>query len=517
MKKFTISVLTYRAFPMVKGCIESILAHSQPGSFDLILTNNGNTNGCGQYFDDLQRMYPDFVRVVHHTENQGFIKPNNHALTMCETPYFVLLNDDAKVPQGWLDALEEPFKLYPKAALSGLSGGCQSLNEDFHGRQGGNFEYLEGSCLMCSTEIVKKHGLFSPYLEFAYGEDSDLSLRMRELGYTLHKVNLMLHHVRAQTSMHIQNIKQIQSRNHKVLCKRWSHYLRVRKFDYPTIVRRWAARGDVLLVSAILKKLKEQNPQTSIIVETAFPDYFKDNPYVSNAGSKSMRHFDMKYINLDMAYENRNGLSILDAYADVAEVPRGDYQTFISFTAEDADYANKFLKGKAFGRKATLVAIHAGPTTWQGKNWPVENWVELATILKEQYDAKILLVGHGDSTPIPCSRDARGATTESRTAALLAGCDLFIGLDSFPLHLAQAVKIPTIGLFGVTKPEMIMIQRENSVGVTGDKTLSDYGCRHIRPGQVSVPSNGEAMRSIKVADVLRAVDKFIPLKLSVTA
>ena len=230
-----------------------------------------------------------------------------------------------------------------------------------------------------------------------------------------------------------------------------------------------------------------------------------------------MRHFDMKYINLDMAYENRNGLSILDAYADVAEVPRGDYQTFISFTSEDADYANKFLKGKAFGRKATWVAIHAGPTTWQGKNWPVENWVELATILKEQYDAKVLLVGHGDSTPIPCSRDARGATTESRTAALLAGCDLFIGLDSFPLHLAQAVKIPTIGLFGVTKPEMIMIQRENSVGVTGDKTLSDYGCRHIRPGQVSVPSNGEAMRSIKVADVLRAVDKFIPLKLSVTA
>jgi ADP-heptose:LPS heptosyltransferase len=522
MKKYTISVLTYRAYPLVKACIQSIFEGSTPGTFDLILTNNGNTNGAAEYFNELQSKYPDCVRVVHNTENKGFIGPNNHALVMTQTPYFVMLNDDAEVPRGWLEELEKPFTIYPKAALSGLSGGCQSLNEDFNGRPHGAFEYLEGSCLMCKTDIVKKHGLFSNYLEFAYGEDSDLSLRMRQLGYTLHKIDMPLKHMRAQTAMHVPQIKQIQAKNHAVLRKKWGHYLRVRKFDFPIIVRRWAARGDVLISTATIKKIKEQNPLSPIIVETAFPDIFRDNPDVAQATTKGQRTFDMRYINLDMAYENKNLLPILDGYAETAEVPKGHDKTSIYPNAEEIQWAQDFLKAepvaKTVGRpkqsatkETKWVAIHAGPTTWVGKNWPFERWTELLKALKKEYNANILLIGHNETTPLPCDRDARGTTDHHKTAALLQQCDLFIGLDSFPLHCAQAVGTPAIGLFGVTKPEMILTPSNNAIGVTGDKTLSDYGIRHLRPGQVDVMSDGAAMRSISVAQVLSAVGKFLPL------
>lgn len=512
MKKYTISILTYKAFPMVKSCIDSVLRHSAPGTFDLILTNNGNTTGAREYFDGLARSYPEFIRVVHNDVNEGFIKPNNYALTQCETPYFVLLNDDARVPQGWLEALEKPFEMYPKAALSGLSGGCQSLNEDFHGRHGPNFEYLEGSCLMCRTDLMKKHGLFSPYIEFAYGEDSDLSLRMRQLGYTLHKVDLRLDHARAQTAQHIHNIRQIQARNHKVLCRKWGHYLRLRKFDYITVVRRWAALGDVLLVTAIVKKLREKNPLSEVIVETQFPELFDNNPYVKSAVTKAQRAYDMLYINLDMAYENRNQKSILDAYAEAADVETGDYETFLHIPDEDVKFADGFLpKGRGVGRQK-WVAVHTGPTTWQGKNWPDESWRQLLERLRKEHKAKVVLVGHGDTKAFPCDRDIRGVATAARTAAVIAQCDLFIGLDSFPLHIAQAVKTPCIGLFGVTKPEMILIPRENSIGVTGDQSLPDYGRRHAVQGQVVVHSDGACMKSITVDAVEQAVEKLMPSK-----
>jgi ADP-heptose:LPS heptosyltransferase len=40
----------------------------------------------------------------------------------------------------------------------------------------------------------------------------------------------------------------------------------------------------------------------------------------------------------------------------------------------------------------------------------------------------------------------------TETAALLKKCCLFIGNDSGPLHLAAALNVPTIGLFGPTAP-----------------------------------------------------------------
>lgn len=503
-KKFTVSILTYKAFPLVKACIDSVLKHSPIEDLRVILTDNGNKNGAGAYFDQLAAQYPDIFIVAHNAENIGFIEPNKRALALTEGEYFVMLNDDATVPAGWLQALEEPFKIYPKAALSGLKGGCQSLNADFHGRQGGAFEYLEGSCLMCKTEIVKKHGLFADYLEFAYGEDSDLSLRMRQLGYTLHQVPLHLHHVRAQTSRHIPNINAIQAKNHSVLKKVWNHYIRVRKFDYPITVRRWAARGDVLLVTAILKKLSETYPLSPISVETAFPELFKGNPYVAKAATSIPRNFETRIINLDMAYENRNKMSIVDAYCAAAGVKLDSAPiTEIHWDEEDDKWVGQFL---GVG-KGGWCAIHAGPTTWVGKNWPQDKWVSLAKELKEQFGYKIVLIGHGESSPIPCDRDARGVTTANRAAALLSECKLFIGLDSFPLHLAQAAGTPVIGLFGVTLPDMILTDGSAKVGVTGSPSAPDFGIRHRIPGQTMVKSDGYAMASISVEKVLDAVQE----------
>jgi ADP-heptose:LPS heptosyltransferase len=40
-------------------------------------------------------------------------------------------------------------------------------------------------------------------------------------------------------------------------------------------------------------------------------------------------------------------------------------------------------------------------------------------------------------------------------AALLERCDLFIGGDSGPLHLAAAVDTPTVGIYGPTDPKRL--------------------------------------------------------------
>lgn len=497
--KFTVSILCYKAISLARNCVRSVLAHS-PVDTQLILTDNGNPMETGIFFDEIAAENPGRVVVIHNPTNEGFIEPNRRALALCDTEFFVMLNDDTTVPPGWLEAMEKPFREFPKAALAGLSGGCQMLTNDFHGRQGGNFEYLEGSCLMCKTEIVKREGLFSPYLEFAYGEDSDLSLRMRKLGYTLHKVDLPLRHARAATSQHIHNINQIQAKNHAVLRKRWNHYLRVRKFDFPILVRRWAARGDVVLVTAILEQLARENPLSPILIETAFPDTFASNPHVKQAATKIPRSHEMRVINLDMSYENKIRTHIVAAYAQAAELTMERYVTALYPSELNKKYAESLLK------KGEWCAIHAGPTTWPGKNWPPERWNDLATHLRKEHGLKIVLVGHPDLTPIVSDRDLRGLTDTLQLAAVLGRCRLFVGLDSFPLHVAQAMHTPTVGLFGCTLPEFIMTDGSPKASVQGDPRLAESGARHFTPSQVSIPTNGESMRSIKTEYVISVTE-----------
>ena len=146
---------------------------------------------------------------------------------MTESPLIVFLNDDTLVCPRWLDMLRKPFQDYPLAALSGPQARCTSLTEQFRGVPGYQLEYLEGSCLMGRTSLLKEHGLFDPNLVFCYGEDSDLSLRMRQLGYSIHQVPFRLpFHAGGATTRTVPGLKPIILANHHYLMNKWADYLK---------------------------------------------------------------------------------------------------------------------------------------------------------------------------------------------------------------------------------------------------------------------------------------------------
>jgi ADP-heptose:LPS heptosyltransferase len=403
-----------------------------------------------------------------------------------------MLNDDVVVhePQ-WLDKLSAPFGLYQKAALSGPHGTCQSLHMDFNGYCGVDFEYLCGSMLMCKTAIVKKHGLFADYLKFAYCEDSTLSLRMRVLGYTLHKVRIHFEHAQATTSRQVPGIAEIAANNRIASKKYWQHYLNCRKMDFPITVKRMAAHGDVLLITPIIRQLAENWPNSPITVETldVMQPIFAGNPHVKKVVGSALRTRDTMYINLDMSYENKPGKHVLDAYAEVANVTLKSRTTEL-FTPRTNEKAGMW------------VAVHPGPTTWVGKNWPMDRWNELCRHLRSS-GYKVVLVGHGNDI-IACDRDIRGRTSIDELAREISACDFFVGVDSFPIHVAQAIGVPVVGLFGVTNASCLLTDGSPWVEVA-DKSVPEYGSRHTNFGNVIIPSKGDAMKAISVEMVIQGV------------
>lgn len=239
--RFTVSILTYTALPQAKACIASVLKSTVP--FNLILTANGNPNAA-DYFHEISAEFPN-VRVIVNSTNQGFIAPNRFAFGLCETPFFVMLNDDATVPPAWLETMVEPFDRDVDMAIVGHHGGCCFLGADFGGfgykavpkwvidAYGKHFEYVEFSCAMVSTTIMRKIGLFSDYVEFANCEDSDASLRAREAGYHIDRVHINITHEVGATRKHVPGLAEIYLKN-KCACQlRWSGYLKSKDRKFP--------------------------------------------------------------------------------------------------------------------------------------------------------------------------------------------------------------------------------------------------------------------------------------------
>lgn len=123
--------------------------------------------------------------------------------------------------------------------------------------------------------------------------------------------------------------------------------------------------------------------------------------------------------------------------------------------------AEAILARRGFGREPFLVALHPGASK-EARAWHAERFGALAQRLRQRTGCRFVLIGAaGEQETLRRVRaglpvadivgpdDAPGLLV---AAALIARCRLFVGNDSGPMHLAAALGVPTIGLFGPGRP-----------------------------------------------------------------
>jgi glycosyltransferase involved in cell wall biosynthesis len=87
-----------------RQCVRALLRHTRP-PWELIVVNNGSTDGTGDYLAGLQDASPVPVTVVANSINRGFPGAINQGLSEARGEYLVLMNNDVVVTDGWLDQL----------------------------------------------------------------------------------------------------------------------------------------------------------------------------------------------------------------------------------------------------------------------------------------------------------------------------------------------------------------------------------------------------------------------------
>lgn len=153
-------------------------------------------------------------------------------------------------------------------------------------------------------------------------------------------------------------------------------------------------------------------------------------------------------------------------------------------------------------------------TSWVTKEWTEDHWHSLLNSIYPW--ANILLLGGNREraltdriirdVPLQATNtyDAVGRTSLRETAALIHECDLLITGDTGALHMAEALDVPTIGIFGPTDPAIWGPLNPESIVIQADG-VDCLGCRH----RVCPKSKRLCMENIQPETVEAAIRKLL--------
>lgn len=138
----------------------------------------------------------------------------------------------------------------------------------------------------------------------------------------------------------------------------------------------------------------------------------------------------------------------------VGEVQETPLELFV--LPEELDEAEAVFHSAGTQRGRRRVGFFPG-AGWAHKRWPPERFAALGDILAAEQGADIVLLG-GANDGAACEAVAArmrhrpillcGARPLRATAACIAQMDLFVSNDTGPMHMAVALNVPTIALYG---------------------------------------------------------------------
>ncbi|WP_136444161.1 glycosyltransferase [Pacificoceanicola onchidii] len=212
-------------------------------SFEVILVDDASTDETATIEELVSG-----ITVIHNEEPMRFIRACNAGVARAKGKYVVLLNNDTEPTVGWLDALIDGFDRFPNVGLVGSKllypdgtlqeaggiiwgsgdpwnyGNRQNPHEPrfSYARQA---DYLSGAAVMTTREIWEEVGGLSSYLEPMYFEDTDLSFKVRDAGYTTWFIpSSVVYHYEGMTSgtSTSSGFKRFQEVNRPKFKRRWA-------------------------------------------------------------------------------------------------------------------------------------------------------------------------------------------------------------------------------------------------------------------------------------------------------
>ncbi len=173
--------------------------------------------------------------------------------------------------------------------------------------------------------------------------------------------------------------------------------------------------------------------------------------------------------------------------------------------------ANEYLRMLNVDMKKPIILLHPGAAYGSSKRWPVQKYARLADLFYERDQASILIIGSLDEVETAealCSAvgtepiNLAGKTSLRLLAGLISHASLFVSNDSGPMHMANALKVPVVALFGPSDPSMTRPFQQPSTVIK--KSVPCWPCSYR-----VCPFDHRCMMNIEPEEVYEAGKKYL--------
>jgi GT2 family glycosyltransferase len=214
--KLSIVILCWNDKKVINDCLASIFAGTHSTEFEVIVSDNGSTDGSPQFIRDT---FPR-VQVIENRANLRFSKGNNVGIQATTGEYCLILNPDTIIQDGSLDRLIAFADAHPEAGgfgcrilnpdgtyqrsarpfptiwrcwisalgLAGLGRFTEVFTADEYLRWKGDtvrdIDWQSGCCLLVRSKLLKQLEGFDDRFQYYY-EDVDLCHRIWDAGYQI--------------------------------------------------------------------------------------------------------------------------------------------------------------------------------------------------------------------------------------------------------------------------------------------------------------------------------------------
>ncbi len=192
--KISVIIVNYNTSSCLVTCLSALERHRDEIHEVIVVDNASADDSAAQ----VKEHFP-WVTLIESSSNLGFGVANNVAFSQSSGDLLFLLNPDACVEKGCFAAIRKYMESHPDIGMAGTvtfdeNGqkqptavyeypGHRYSPESFQNLPG-NIAWLLGAGLVVRREVMEQVGGFDPDF-FLYGEDIDLSLRIRQANWPL--------------------------------------------------------------------------------------------------------------------------------------------------------------------------------------------------------------------------------------------------------------------------------------------------------------------------------------------
>jgi len=273
MPDVSVLIVSFNTRERLRQCLTSIPAAGGAAGLEIIVVDNNSGDGSA---DLLASDFPA-VRLLRSPVNLGFANANMRAAESAGGRYLLLLNPDALLPPGAIEAAVQHMDASPDVGMAGgrllgEDGGDQpsarmfpTLMTEFFNLSGlawrypksrwfGHFDrtwadpgvasevdWVPGAFAIVRGDLARRIGLFDPRF-FLYYEEVDLCRRIRQAGYrVMYWPDLRIMHVGGESSKTLVDMEFSASGSQLTLWRMRSELLYFRKWHGPLYA--WAVKA----------------------------------------------------------------------------------------------------------------------------------------------------------------------------------------------------------------------------------------------------------------------------------